>query len=207
MNKTLAGFARATAVSSALLALSGCSMFRASTTVVDPNKERHFTQNYDYSDMKNITQNIVNQIMSAPLIQNQKEAQVFMIAGIENRTSAYVDTKLMTDSMRNTILRSGKARFVNEARRADLLKEQGYTVQNASPETQVKLGRQLGAKYMLSGSLVEMKSSSPRQVRVSKQKVNYYKLTVEITDLETNEIIAAPETEFAREASQPLIGW
>ena len=206
MKTMLVGSMRAGAIT-ALLLMNGCAMFRASTTVVDPNKEQHFTQNYDYSDMKNITQGIVNQIMASPLIANQKEPAVFMIAGIENRTSAYVDTKLMTDSMRNTILRSNKARFVNEARRADLLKEQGYSVQNASPETQVKLGRQLGAKYMLSGSLVEMKQSSPRQVRVSKQKLNYYKLTVEITDLESNEIVAAPETEFAREASQPLIGW
>ena len=191
----------------ALFLANGCAMFRASTTVVDPNKATHFTQNYDYSDMKNITQEIVNQVLSNSFITKQQEPSVFMIAGIENRTSAYVDTKLITDSMRNLILKSGKARFINEARRADLLKEQGYTTQNAAPETQMKLGRQLGAKYMLTGSLVEMKETSARQVRVSKQKLNYYKLTVEITDLETNEILAAPETEFARQASQPLIGW
>jgi hypothetical protein len=37
--------------------------------------------------------------------------------------------------------------------------------------------------------------------------VNYYKLTFEITDLESSEIKWIHEEEFAREARLPLIGW
>jgi hypothetical protein len=71
----------------------------------------------------------------------------------------------------------------------------------------VAIGRQLGAKYMITGTLAEMREESPRQVRVSKTKVNYYKLTFEVTDLQTAEIKWIHEEEFAREASQPLFGW
>lgn len=130
-----------------------------------------------------------------------------MIAGVQNRTSQYVDTKNLTDRVRTMLIQGGKARFVNEARRDDLLKEQGFSAANATPETQVAIGKQLGAKYMVTGSLTEMKDESPRQVRVSKTKVNYYKLTFEVTDVESAEIKWIHEEEFAREARLPLIGW
>jgi hypothetical protein len=130
-----------------------------------------------------------------------------MIAGVQNRTSEYVDTKNLTDRMRTLLIQSGRVKFINAARREDLLKEQGYQAANATPETQTAIGRQLGAKYMLTGSLTEMTQKTPRQVRVSKTKMNYYKLTVEVTNLETGLIDWTTEVEFARKERQPLIGW
>jgi curli biogenesis system outer membrane secretion channel CsgG len=115
--------------------------------------------------------------------------------------------KNVSDRIRTLLLRTGKVRFVNAARREDLLKEQGYQAAHATAETQTAVGRQLGAQYMLTGSLTEMKQRSPRQVRVSKQKIRYYKLTLEITDLETSEIAWTTERDFARRVSEPLIGW
>ena len=130
-----------------------------------------------------------------------------MIAGVQNRTAQYVDTKNLTDRIRTMIFPTGRVRFVNEARRDDLLREQGYSAQHATPETMVGVGRQLGARYMMTGSLTEMKDETPRQVRVSKTVIRYYKLTFEVTDLESNEMMWVHEEEFSREARLPLIGW
>ncbi len=185
---------------------SGCAAFRARIQDVSVEETRHLSARYDYSDMRQISERIV-QAMVSEFLSKFQEPPVMMIAGVQNRTSQYVDTKNLTDRVRTMLFQSGKVRFVNEARREDLLREQGYTAANASPETQVAIGRQLGAKYMISGSLTEMKDESPRQVRVSKTKVNYYKLTFEITDIETAEIKWIHEVEFAREARLPLIGW
>jgi len=186
---------------------SGCAAFRASTTNVDVREERHMGSTYDYSDMRNITQNVVNQLAASPFLNDKSTPPIMMVAGVQNRTSRYVDTKALTDKIRTGLLQSGKAQFVNAARREELLKEQGYQAAHATASSQVSVGQQLGAKYMLSGSLMEMESNSPRQVRVSKQQLNYYKLTVEVTDLETGLIVWTTEEEFARQASLPLIGW
>lgn len=185
---------------------AGCAAFRAKVSDVNVEETRHMGQRYDYSDMRAISRNVA-EAMQRQFLSPLSEPPVMMIAGVQNRTSQYVDTKNLTDRVRTLLIQGGKARFVNEARREDLLKEQGYTAANATPETQVAIGRQLGARYMISGSLTEMKDESPRQVRVSKTKVNYYKLTFEITDLESAEIKWIHEEEFAREARLPLIGW
>ncbi len=195
-----------TAVGLSLTSLgSGCAMFRASTTNVDVNEEIHMKEKFDYSDLRKITEEVAVEIEG--FLDEHQPAPIFVVAGVENRTSDYVDTKNLTDRVRTLMFKTKKAQFVNESRREDLLKEQGFQAANATPETQAAIGRQLGAKFMLSGSLVEMKTVSPKQVRISKQKLNYYKLTFEVTDLETGLLAWTTEKEFARQASQPLIGW
>lgn len=194
------------ALAASTLLASGCAMFRASTSDIDLDRKDHMRESYDFMDMRQISQSVADEMINT-FLNKPGEPPIMMIPGIENRTSQYVDTKALTDRMRTEVIRSGKAQFVNEARRADLLKEQGYQAANATPETQAAIGRQLGAKYMVTGSLIEMSQRSPRQVRISKTKENYYKLTVEVTDLETSIIAWTTEREFARAASEPLIGW
>ena len=186
---------------------SGCAMFRASVAEVDVNQKQHMDADYDYTDMKQMTQGFVNEIIASRFIASAPQPPIMMISGIQNRTEKFEDMKNFTDHVRTILLQSGKVRFVNEARRTDLLKEQGYQAANATPETQVTVGKQLGAKFMISGSFTEMNQASPKQVRISKQIVKYYKLTFEITDLETSELVWSKEQEFARKESQPLIGW
>lgn len=185
---------------------SGCAAFRASTTTVDVDKETHMRASYDYSDMRNISQGVIDELLASEFLKKQT-SPIMMVAGVQNRTSRYVDTKALTDKIRTGLFQSGRVQFVNESRREELLKEQGYQAAHADPSTQVGIGKQLGAKFMISGSLIEMESESPRQVRVSKQELNYYKLTVEVTDLETGLMAWTTEKEFARQASLPLIGW
>jgi uncharacterized protein (TIGR02722 family) len=194
-----------TIAATAMLA-SGCAAFRASTTTVDVNRDTHMKEDFDFVDMRQISQSVADEMIGT-FLSEQPEPPIMMIPGIENRTSQYVDTKALTDRLRTEVFRSGKAQFVNETRRADLLNEQGYQAANVTPETQVLIGRQLGAKYMITGSLMEMSQRSPRQVRVSKTKENYYKLTMEVTDLETGLLAWTTEREFARAATLPLIGW
>ena len=193
---------------SALL-MSGCAAFRTSTSDVDVNSGKSPVEraDYNYSDMQNITRKVVDEMVASPFLTDQAAPPIMMIAGVQNRTSAYVDTKNLTDKMRTLLFKTGRVQFVNEARREDLLKEQGYQAANATPETQTSVGKQLGAKFMVSGSLVEMETKSGRQVRVSKQVLKYYKLTIEVTDLETSLLAWTTEEEFARQESQPLIGW
>lgn len=207
MKRLLSALAMSASLSSLALLGSGCAMFRASTHDVDVNETKHMDADYDYSDMRKISEGVSSDLLASDFLGKFSEPPIIIIAGVENRTSNYVDTKGLTDKMRTTLLQSGRAQFVNEARREDLLKEQGYQAANATPETQVAVGRQLGAKLMLSGSLMEMRDDSPKQVRISKQKLNYYKLTMEVTDLESGLIVWTTEKEFARQASLPLIGW
>lgn len=194
------------AVIPAAMLFSGCAAFRASVSEVDVDQTRHMGASYDYSDMRAMTQEFADSLVSE-FLAKQPTPPIMMTAGLENRTTRHEDTKLITDRVRDLILPTGKAQFINEARRQDLLKEQGYAAANATPETQARIGRQLGAKYMISGSLAEMESNSPKQVRVSRQEVKYYHMVLEVTDLESGLLVWSRPRDFAREISKPIIGW
>lgn len=187
--------------------LSGCAAFRAQTTQVDVDSADPMRERFDFTDLRSITESFANELGHSPFITNHDDAPIMMIAGVQNRTSDYLDTKNLTDRLRTLLFQTGNVQFVNEARREDLLREQGYQAAQATPETQAGIGQQLGARYMMSGSLTEMSDRSPRQARVSKTVRRYYKLTLEVTDLETGLLAWTAEREFAREARQPLIGW
>lgn len=178
-----------------------------STEDVHPENLEHYRADYDASDMRKITTAVVNNILASPFLAQQSSPPIMTIAGVENRTREYVDTKNLTDRMRTMLLKSGKMQFVNTARRQDLLNEQGYQAANATVETMSAIGQQMGAKYMITGSLTQMTQETGKQVRVSTQRLNYYKLTMEITDLQSSLIIWTTEEEFARNESIPLIGW
>lgn len=188
------------------LLLTGCSAFRASVKDVDVATAKPMDTGYDYTDLRWLGNSVGDEICASPLLKEARKP-IFVVMGIQNRTERHIDTKAITDTMRTVVINAGKANFVNETQRDNLLKEQGYQLANCTPETRVAIGKQLGAKYMLTGSLIEIRKDSPKGIRLSKQEEVYYQLTMEITDLETSLIAWTTQKERARGASKPILGW
>ena len=186
---------------------TGCRAFRASTHEVNVTTAKPMDTGYDYSDLRWLGNSVGSDISSWKILDQGGKKPILVVMGIQNRSTRHIDTKAITDTIRTVVLNNGKADFVNESRRDDLMKEQGYQLANCTPETRVAIGRQLGARYMLTGSLVEIKKEEPRQVRLSKSEEVFYQLTVEITDLETSLIAWTTQKERARGGSKPVVGW
>lgn len=190
----------------ALFLTSGCAAFRISIKDEDPETTGPLTAKYDQTDLQQWAELISEDIL-ASFPPDNIEHPIMVVMGIENRTATHMDMKALADTITTHMMDSGKVSFINADRRDALLKEQGYQLQHATPETRVNVGRQLGARYMLTGSLIEIEAETGRQVRVSKKQDVYYQLTVEITDLETSLIVARKQRDRLRRASKPLIGW
>lgn len=185
----------------------GCAAFRAKVSDVNVEKGDHMRAEIDFRDLRTISAEIVDQFLASPFMGRQTGTPTIAIKGIDNRTSDHLETKMLTDTMRTKLINSGRVQFVNVERRPDLASEQGYQAANSTPGTAVEIGQQAAARFMLTGTIVEMQQSSPRQVRVSKTKERYYQLTVEVTDLQSGLIAWTTQSEFARQERQPLIGW
>ncbi len=205
--KALTHAATAGVVLAAMILLNGCAMFRIKVKDDDVSKLPAFDATYGAQDLRKLSQDIADEIAASSFIKDQKTDPIMIIYGVQPRTTTFVDTQALTDRIRTTLTQTSKIRFVNESRRQELLKEQGYQAANATAATQVAIGKQLGAKYMLTGALVEITKETGRQVRVSKSEVVYYQLTMDITDLENGIVAWSTQKEFAREARTPLIGW
>ena len=192
-----------------LLALAGCAMFRQKVEDKDVSRLPAYDATYGAQDLRNLSEKVATSIATSDFIRNQPGKLIMIIYGVQPRTTTFVDTQAMTDRMRHILMQksNNKIMFVNESRRKELMTEQGFQAQNATDTTRTAVGKQLGAKYMLTGALIEMQKQTGKQARVSKTKLVYYQLTIEITDLETGIIAWSTQEEFARTAREPLIGW
>jgi uncharacterized protein (TIGR02722 family) len=195
------------ALVSALTLGAGCTAFRSSVQEVNIPTAKPLDASYDYSDLHWLGNSIGAELGSTPLLGQASKKPILVVMGIQNRTSEHIDMKAITDTIRTVVINSGKASFVNESQRDALLKEQGYQLANCTPETRTAIGRQLGAKYMLTGSLIEIRKEEPRQIRASRKEEIFYQLTVEVTDIESGLIAWTQQRERARSATRPFIGW
>lgn len=190
----------------AVTLVTGCAAFRVSVDEVDPATSSTLTANYDQRDLLSWTEEMSALILTKfppPGVTNP----ILSDFGIQNRTKKHLDTQSIADTITANLLDSGKVQITNTSRRDELLREQGYQLQNATPESRVAIGKQMGAKYMLTGSLTEISNRSGRQVRVSKKEDVFFMLTCEITDLETGLIVFRKKVERMRRARKPIIGW
>jgi penicillin-binding protein activator len=190
---------------SALLTMAGCA---SSTKSLNPEDDLHYDASYDFSDKKQIVDRLVTPLLSATQFFPVQVKPVLIVYPVVNETSEHISTAGITDDIRMKLLNSGKIRFINEQQRANIQMETGYQNQGyVDPALRVEQGRQLGADYILSGTLRSIKKNQPKQWRLYKKERIYYSLDLALTDLKTGEIVYADQAELAREASAPIVGW
>jgi uncharacterized protein (TIGR02722 family) len=180
----------------------------ATTKNLSPEDELHYDATYDFSDKKQIVERLVTPLVAAPVFPVQGSKPILIVYPVVNETSEHISTGGITDEIRMKLIQSGKFRFINERQRDNIQTETAYQNQGyVDPAMRVEQGRQLGADYILSGTLRSIKKEQPKQWRLTKKERIYYSLDLTMTDLKTGEIVYADQAELAREASQPIIGW
>lgn len=191
---------------STLAVLGGCA---ATTRTLDPNAEQHYDASYDFSDKKQIVATLTESLLSSPNITTETTNKpVIIVYGVDNETSEHINTGGITDDIRLSLIKSGEYRFLNREQRANLQEETDFQYAGYVPPAQrVIEGRQLGANYILSGTLRSIEKKQPKQWRLNKKELIYYSMNLELTDLQSGEIAWADNVEIAREASRPIIGW
>ena len=197
--------ARITCCVTALLFLGACA---STTRTLDPEVENHYDASYDFSDKKQIVDTLTGSLLSAASVSTEDAKPIMVVYGIDNETSEHINTGGITDDIRLSLLQSGEYRFINRRQRENILDEADYQYAGfVAPEQRVNEGRQLGADYILSGTLRSIEKKQPRQFRLNKRELIYYSMNLEMTNLETGEISWADSVEIARESSRPIIGW
>jgi len=121
------------------------------------------------------------------------------IADVKNKTSEYIDTRSITDTIRTQLLKSGTMRFATDI--AGMQNQTDELVrQNSSGlyknNTTAKTGKMEGAKYRLEGAI----SSIVKQNRDVKDV--YYKFSLTLTDIEAGAIDWADEKEIRKTSAR-----
>lgn len=195
-------FSRSLLMAVALSATVSC----ATTQNIDTNSEIHYNASYDFSDKKKIVDRLSESLVD---YASQSSSRPTVISyGIGNETSEHINTGGISDDIRLEMVRSGQYQLINEGQRFNIQDEAAYQQTGAVPAAErIAQGRQLGADYILAGTLRSIVKKPPASIRLVKRKLVYYTLNLELTNTETGAIAWADKVELAREQSQPIIGW
>jgi len=196
----------ATAILTTTALTAGCA---ATTRTINPDEDTiHYDANYDFSDKKEIVAALTDSLINTPNVSRESGKPIIVTYGIANETAEHINTGGISDDIRLSLIKAGEYRFVNRKQRDNTLAEADF--QHAGfvpPEQRITEGRQLGANYILAGTLRSIEKKQPRQWRLNKRKLVYYSLNLEMTNIQTGEISWADNVEIARESKQPIIGW
>lgn len=185
---------------------TGCA---ATTKSIDPSEDTvHYDANYDFSDKKEIVSKLTDSLLNTTLMGRETAKPIIVTYGISNETAEHINTGGISDDIRLSLIQAGEYRFVNRKQRDNTLKEADFQYAGfVPPEQRITEGRQLGANYILAGTLRSIEKNQPRQWRLNKRKLVYYSLNLEMTNIQTGEVSWADAVEIARESKQPIIGW
>lgn len=153
------------------------------------------TNEFGSTDLQTMAETMTRSMLQSPVITRAKDRPLVTIADVKNKTSEYIDTKAITNTVRTQLLKSGSVRFATDM--ADMKAQTDELVrQNQSglykKSAQAKMGQMQGAQYRLDGEITSIVKRS------SDMKDVYYKLSLILTDVQAGTVEWAEEKDIRK---------
>jgi penicillin-binding protein activator len=187
-----------TALLSAVVLTSACSVMSPTVgagdvTYGDAKAVEQVTNEFGSTDLQMIAESMARSL--AQSYAGAKAKPLVTISDVKNKTSEFIDTRSITDSIRTQLLKGGTFRFATDI---DGMKNQTDELarQNQSglykKSTQAKTGKMQGAQFRIEGNISSIVK------RGSDVKDVYYKFSLIMTDIENGTIEWADEKEIRK---------
>lgn len=200
--KTQAMMLRIGAGAALAVLLAGCASTGVQRT--DVNRERPLTTKFEADDARITVEKMVDSMMAyGPVVQLTTAGRpVLDVAYLQNRTMQQIDTVSLTDSVRTRLIRSGKFRFKDRSTSStdlQIINEENETGL-VNKNNAVKAGAQIATELYLYGAIAEIKTQEGRTTD------RYYKITMNLKDLKSGEIIWTDEQEIRKVQKKSILG-
>ena len=186
----------AIAISAAVTAaalLSGCAK-EPVTRYGDARAPETLANQFGSTDLQMIAESMARSMLQAPVIASSN-LPVVTVQEVRNKTSEYIDTRAITDSIRAELQKGGRVRFAVDAAgmnpQVDELKRQQQSGLYAK-ETAAEMGQMVGAQYRLEGNII----SIVKQVKDAKDV--YYKLNLQLWNIRNGLLEWSDEKEIRK---------
>jgi len=144
------------------------------------------------TDVRLVCEKLIDECSKSSLIikfeaKNDRKP-VVIVGSIKNESDEHIDTSIIVKKFQNAIINNETMEFVSsKTERADLREEIQDQADHASEDSAKKIDNELGADYMLIGSINSIVQSN------GKNSVRTYYVTIQLHDLETHKIMWSSE--------------
>ena len=194
-------------LSASICLFAGCT---SPVRTVDPSDPTVQTLEINQADINDAARNMVNSMLNAPSVaesigEDQRPTIVIIPIRLDpaSLTNSNINTDALTTLVRGQVINSGAFQFVDKTRRDDIAMELQYQQNSGAvrPDTAAEIGRQIGADYILEGSLSGFDDFNQKTRRVG------YVITLTLQDIESGLILWQETQQVAKEQKKGLFGW
>ena len=156
---------------------------------IDTEEVIDLSGRWNDSDSRMVAEAMVEQILEGQWLNNFRENNdgdrpVVIVGLVYNKSHEHIEAGTFIKDVERAFINSGKVRLVQAGdKREELRAERAAQQEFASPETQKKWGQELGADYILNGDINSIVDT------YKDERVNMYQVNLELTDIETSEIV------------------
>jgi uncharacterized protein (TIGR02722 family) len=146
---------RTAAVLVLVAALAGCAQEKV--RYGDARGVETVTNQFGSTDLQTIAESMTRSLLKAPVVA-ANDLPIVTVQEVRNKTSEYIDTRAITDSIRAELQKSGKVRFAVDAAGMQQQVEELDRQQDElyDRESAVEKGRMVGAQYRLEGNITSI---------------------------------------------------
>ncbi len=178
-----------------LVTLAGCSR---KVTRIDPSEQVDISGRWNNTDSRLVAEDMTKDVLSARWLTDHMAAKsgqrpVVIVGFVTNKSHEHIDAETFVKDVENSFVTSQKVRLVQGGKkREELRAEKADQQSNASVSSMKKFGLEQGADFILQGSINSIVDSHKRK------KVVYYQINLELTNIETNEIVWIGDKKIAK---------
>ena len=175
----------------AAAAVGGCA--KPTTRYGDARGVETVTNQFGSTDLQMIAESMTRSMLNAPVIISGN-LPIVTVQEVKNKTSEYIDTRAVTDSIRAELQKSGKVRFAVDAAPCSS-RWRSWSGSRASyydKEQAAEKGRMVGAQYRMEGNIVSIvkQASDVRDV--------YYKFNLQLWNVRNGLLEWSDEKEIRK---------
>ena len=168
------------------LTLGSCA--KRTVTRVAPDKVIDLSGRWNETDARLASETLTNQALGGDWLgnfTNEKQKKPVVIVGmVRNNSHEHMDTEIFTKDMERAFIKSSMIRLVSAGeKRTELRGERADQQDFSSAETMKKFGREMGADFMMQGTVKSIVDG------YGKEKTTFWQIDLELTNIETNEIV------------------
>jgi uncharacterized protein (TIGR02722 family) len=175
----------------AALLVAGCATER--TRYGDARAIETVTNQFGSTDLQMIAESMTRSMQQAPVIASGN-LPIVTVQEVKNKTSEYIDTRSITDTIRAELQKGGKVRFAVDAAGMNQQVEELNRQQSDlyAKDQAVQKGQMVGAHYRMEGNI----TSIVKQMKDTKDV--YYKFNLQLWNIRNGLLEWSDEKEIRK---------
>ena len=168
-----------------VLALGACA---TKVERISPEQVRDLSGNWNDTDSQLVSKEMISDVLSQAWLDNFERAHgkqpAVIVGDIRNLSHEHINVNTFIGDMERALINSGKVEFVaSKQERKEIREERKDQDINAREDTRKAMGMELGADFMLKGTMNTILDTE------GKEQVRYYQIDLNLISLADNRIV------------------